>query len=45
MARPSMPKITWERFVEMLDALHSSVSDMSVEQLDALQYMPRLCCV
>ena len=39
MARSSMPKITWERFVEMLDALHSSVSDMSVEQLDALQYM------
>ena len=33
MARPSMPKVTWEKFIEMLDALHSSVSDMSVEQL------------
>ena len=38
MARPSMPKVTWENFIEMLDSLHP-VSDMTVEQLDALSYM------
>ena len=45
MARPSMPKVTWEKFTEFLDSLHASVSEMSVEQLDALSVYARFCCV
>ena len=39
MARPTMPSITWEKFSELLNALHSSASELSVVQFDILQYL------